>query len=97
MPTLSPNKITITKLILRRPGDDASEWRTTLFNCECHTFDEVIAQICKAIGCSSQTASSLANIAHHTGQVKVCDGSREYCETVCDILGSIGLRASATD
>ena len=97
MPTLSPNKIIITKSVLRGSGDGTSGWKTTLFNCDCHTFDEVIAQICKAIGCTTQTATSLANIAHHTGQVKVCGGSQEYCETVCDVLGSIGLRATVNE
>jgi ATP-dependent Clp protease adapter protein ClpS len=97
MPSLSPHQIIITKSILGGLGTGGTGWRATLFNCNCHTFEEVVAQIMKAIQCSAQTASSLANIAHHTGQVKVCEGAREYCETVCDILGAIGLSASATD
>jgi ATP-dependent Clp protease adapter protein ClpS len=97
MPTLSPQTPLITKPLIHEPGNDGTHWKTTLFNCNCHTFEEVIAQVMKAINCSLATARNLANMAHHTGHVKVCEGSRDYCETVADTLSSIGLRASATD
>ena len=66
-------------------------WQTILFNCNCHTFDTVIEQIMKAIGCTSATASQLANVADQFGSVTVFKGSKEKCESVADILGNVGL------
>lgn len=66
-------------------------WHTVLFNCYCHTFDEVVEQLMKAIGCSSTTGSQLANVAEQFGSVTVFTGSEAQCEKVADILGSIGL------
>ena len=91
MPTLAPNKLLITKTVLKGPHDGGSGHRTILFNCSCHTFDEVIGQIVRAVGVSAIEARSLMNIAHHTGQVKVCEGSEERCEKAAEVLGSIGL------
>ena len=62
-----------------------------LFNCNCHTFDTVIEQLIKAIGCSSATASQLAHVADQFGSVKVYEGEKEKCEGIADILGSAGL------
>jgi hypothetical protein len=66
-------------------------WQTVLYNCECHTFDEVIEQIMLAIKCTEQTASQYANTAHDLGSVAVYKGTKEKCEQVADVLGSIGL------
>ena len=98
MPTISTQSPSLlTKPAIREPGQDGAGWKTTLFNCNCHTIEDVAAEIMKAINCSLSTARNLTNIAHHTGQVKVCDGSEEYCENVAEILGSIGLKAIASD
>jgi hypothetical protein len=88
--TSTPSKITVIKTAVRGPYEDGG-WQVVLFNCYCHSFDEVADQITKALGCTMSNARNLANIAHHTGQVKVCGGSEEHCEKVSDILGSIGL------
>ena len=66
-------------------------WQVILFNCNCHTFDAVIEQLIKAIGCSSSTASQLAYVADQFGSVTVYKGEKEECERVADILGSIRL------
>ncbi len=66
-------------------------WHTVLFNCYCHTFDEVVGQLMKAIGCSSTTGSQLANVAEQFGSVSVFTGSESQCEKVADILSSTGL------
>ena len=76
IPTQSP--IFLTKPVIREPGQDGAGWKTTLFNCNCHTIEEVVAQIMKAINYSLSTARNLTNIAHHTGQMKICDCSEEY-------------------
>ena len=66
-------------------------WNVILFNCNCHTFDDVIEQLMLAIGCSSEKASQLAQVADQFGEVKVYEGSNEDCERVANIIGSIGL------
>jgi ATP-dependent Clp protease adaptor protein ClpS len=71
-------------------------WHTVLFNCYCHTFDEVIEQLMKAIGCSATTGSQLANVAEQFGSVSVYTGSEAQCEKVADILGSTGLDVKVT-
>lgn len=84
---------TITKINLKTKTLIKPElvWSVVLFNCNCHTFDEVIEQLIKAIGCSSQTASQLSYVADKFGSVKVFEGSEEECERVADILGGTGL------
>jgi len=71
-------------------------WQTILFNCNCHSFDDVIEQLMKAINCSSAKASQLAQVADQFGSVKVYEGDKEACERVADILGGIGLLVKVT-
>lgn len=66
-------------------------WQTILFNCDCHEFEAVVRQLVQAIGCSEITASQLAYIAHQFGCASVFKGTREKCEQVANVLGSIGL------
>ena len=63
-----------------------------LFNCNCHTFDEVAEQIMKAIGCSIEKAFRFAYVADQLGSVVVYEGERGDCEKVASILGSTGLQ-----
>lgn len=66
-------------------------WQTILYNCDCHTFDEVITQIMLAITCTEATASQYAHTVHNLGSVAVFKGEKDKCELVADVLGSIGL------
>jgi ATP-dependent Clp protease adapter protein ClpS len=67
-------------------------WKTILFNCDCHSFQEVALQLMKAIGCSYSRGLGLANVVHHTGSAIVYGGARERCEAVAGVLEGIGLR-----
>ncbi len=49
-------------------------WQTILYNCDCHTFDEVIEQLMLAIKCTEQTASQYAMTVHTLGSVVVFKG-----------------------
>ena len=73
------------------------EWRTVLSNCYCHSFDEVVEQLIKAIGCSTATASQLAHTAEQFSNVVVFNGSYEKCEKVAEVLGSIGLDVKVSE
>lgn len=68
-------------------------WKTVLFNCSCHTFQQVALQLMKAIRCSYDGGMRLANVVHHTGSAIVYSGPRERCEAVAAVLEDIGLRA----
>jgi ATP-dependent Clp protease adaptor protein ClpS len=63
-----------------------------LFNCDCHTFEEVIAQLLKAVpGMTRSLAEELAWRAHNHGLAEVYRGSASDCDRVAKILGETGL------
>lgn len=66
-------------------------WNTILFNCNCHTFDQVASQLVKAIRVSYDQGMALANVVHHQGKAVVYTGHRERCEAVAMVLEAIGL------
>jgi len=69
-------------------------WNVVLFNCYCHSFDEAVEQITKAIGCSSDQAYTYARTAERSGDVTVFSGSFNKCEQIARTLGSTGLQVS---
>jgi ATP-dependent Clp protease adapter protein ClpS len=63
-----------------------------LFNCECHTFDDVIGQLVKAVpGMTRGQAEELAWRVHSQGLAEVYRGGAPECERVASILAEIGL------
>jgi len=66
-------------------------WRVTLFNCECHTFDEVEKQLIKATACSISQARSCSNEVHTKGSAVVFQGTAIRCESVATVLGDAKL------
>jgi len=66
-------------------------WMTILHNCNCHTFQEVVRQLMKAIGCSEGEGWEIAGQVHNTGKAVVRVGSEEECVRVGNILAEIGL------
>ena len=63
-----------------------------LFNCECHTFEEVITQLLKAVpGMTRPSAEELAWRVHMTGLAEVYRGGAPDCDRVAKILGETGL------
>ena len=71
-------------------------WKTVLFNCECHTFDEVERQLIKATHCSLARARDLSWEVHTKGFAVAYTGPQERCEAVSAILEDIGLLAKVT-
>ena len=63
-----------------------------LYNCDCHSFDEVILQLQKATGCSIEKASAIADEAHMVGRAIAYSGEAEECERVAAVLRSIRLQ-----
>jgi len=65
--------------------------KVILFNDNIHSFDEVIAQLIKAIRCSTEHAENLAWEVHTKGKACVYEGEIEDCLRVSGILEEIGL------
>jgi ATP-dependent Clp protease adaptor protein ClpS len=63
-----------------------------LFNCECHSFDDVITQLLKAVpGMTRPLAEELAWRVHTQGLAEVYRGSGSECDRVAKVLGETGL------
>lgn len=65
--------------------------KTILFNCNCHSFDDVEKQLLKAIHCSLAKAREFSWTIHTKGSAVVYSGPRERCEAVAGVLEDIGL------
>lgn len=66
-------------------------WRVILYNDEIHTFDEVIFQLIKATGCTTERAEQLAWTVHTAGKANVYEGHFEECFRVQGVLREIQL------
>jgi ATP-dependent Clp protease adaptor protein ClpS len=69
----------------------APPWLTILHNCDCHTFEEVVRQLVKAIACSEPRAWELAWQVHNTGRAVVKVGPEPECVRAGNVLAAIGL------
>jgi ATP-dependent Clp protease adapter protein ClpS len=72
-------------------------WITILWNCDCHTFEQVARQLMKAIACSYDEGMAIAGRVHNDGKAVVRVGTRDDCERVGRILAEIGLRVSVVE
>lgn len=71
--------------------EEDTPWRVILYNDEIHTFDEVIGQLIKALGCSQDHAEKLTFKVHNEGKAQVYEGSFEECFEVNSVLKEIQL------
>src|SRR5438270_8012500 len=65
--------------------------RVILYNDDHHTFDEVITQVCRAVGCSEFDAEAVAWEVHTRGQALVFEGEMFECLKVSSVLEEIAL------
>lgn len=70
---------------------EETPWRLILYNDEEHTFDEVINQLVKALGCSISRAEELTWKVHSEGKAIVYEGSFEECLRINGVLQEIEL------
>lgn len=66
-------------------------FKVILYNDDWHTFDEVINQIIKAVGCSYELARNLTFEVHVKGKAIVYSGEMKDCLRVSSILEEIAL------
>ena len=79
-----------------RPEEDigtglGQPWMVILFNDDYHGFDEVIAQVEKATGCSPGEAFQITYAAHINGQAVAYVSDKPQCEQVATVLREIDL------
>ena len=67
-------------------------WIVILYNCECHSYDDVIAILQKATGCDVEKALAIALEVDTRGRAICFSGSRDECDRVAAIIGSIRLQ-----
>ena len=72
-------------------------WMTILWNCDCHTFEQVARQLVKAIACSYDDGMAIAGRVHNDGKAVVRVGAKTECERVGRILAEIGLRVTVAE
>jgi ATP-dependent Clp protease adapter protein ClpS len=65
--------------------------KVILFNDEVHSFDDVIGQIIKAIGCDIHKAEALTWEVHFNGKAVVFSGEMIRCLEVSHVLEEIQL------
>lgn len=66
-------------------------WHLILYDDDIHTFDEVINQLIKALGCSVSHAEELTLKVHNEGKATVFEGSFEECLKINSVLLEIQL------
>ncbi len=88
-PVFTPEALDMTDV---GTGDDL-EARVIVFNCDCHTYQQVIALLCKSVpGMNSSRAFELAWRIDHEGQATVYTGDRKLAEEIGKKLAGGGLR-----
>ncbi len=71
-------------------------WMTVLHNCDCHTFEQVVRQLMKAIACSEAEGWEIAWQVHNTGKAVAKVGPENKCVRVGNTLAQIGLVVTVT-
>jgi len=69
--------------------------RVIVYNCDCHSYQQVIDLLCRAVPNMTPTrAFELAYKIDHTGSAEVYSGEHKVCEQVAVILAEGGLRVA---
>jgi len=66
-------------------------YHVILYNDDIHSFDDVVRQVQKATGVSTEDAFAVTLQAHETGRAACYMGPHDACVKVADILREIGL------
>jgi hypothetical protein len=83
---------TTKKAQLDNKTDKEKVWQVLLFNCECHSYDDVVEAHLEAIGCTVDQAIQYALVAEEFGYVSIFQGTYAECKKVVRPLLRIGLR-----
>lgn len=87
----SPDVEVDVKTEERASSNEDNPWKLYLYNDEVHTFEEVINQLIKALGCTRSKAEKIAKKAHSEGKALVIEGTFEECFEINTVLQEIQL------
>lgn len=92
-PKETPDTEVLEKTEEEEEEDEALDtpWRLILYDDDIHTFDEVINQLVKALGCSKAKAEELTYKVHNEGKATVFEGTFEECLKRNSVLQEIQL------
>lgn len=76
--------------------DSAGPWVVIVYDNDYNTYNEVIAILMKATGCSAQEAYIEAWEIDHLGKSVVHHGEREECDRAANIIAEIGIRVEVS-
>jgi ATP-dependent Clp protease adaptor protein ClpS len=83
---------TVPEEVVERTTGGGEGNQVFLFNCNCHTFEQVITQLLKAVpGMTRPLAEELAWRVHNSGLAEVYRGGAVDCDRVARILAETGL------
>lgn len=75
--------------------EDGLEARVVVYNCDCHTYQQVIALFCQCIpGMTPSKAFELAWKIDHQGEAIVFEGTFKQAEEIAGKLAGGGLRVA---
>lgn len=77
---------------VRDGADIRGPWIVILYNCDCHTFEDVEVILQKATGCSLEDAQAIAIEVDTRGRAICFSGTQEECDRVAKIIASIRLQ-----
>jgi len=93
--TKTPSAPPLTTEVTSSDTSSGLAARVIVFNCECHTYQQVIDLFCRFIpGMTSSKAFELAWRIDHDGQAVVYDGELEQAEDIAVKLAGGGLRVA---
>lgn len=75
----------------------AREWRVILYNNNYHRFDDVVAWLQAATGCSEEFAIMVCNTCHQQGRAVCYQGPKEQCHEVATNLRQRKLQVEVDD
>ncbi len=95
MPTPSTQTIPDALEEIHTGSGDGLEARVIVYNCDCHTYQQVIDLFCRHIpGMTASKAFELAYRIDHEGEAMVFAGGTEQAEQIATKLAGGGLRVA---
>ena len=95
MATLQAAPVPATTEEAQTSTGDQLGGRVIVYNCDCHTYQQVIALLCQAVPkMTPARAFELAYRIDHTGSAEVYSGAHETCEQIAKMLAEGGLRVA---
>jgi ATP-dependent Clp protease adaptor protein ClpS len=95
MATQPPAPVPETIEELSTSSHDELGARVIVYNCDCHTYQQVIDLLCQAVPKMTPTrAFELAYRIDHVGSAEVYEGDHKTCEQVAGILAGGGLKVA---